>query len=106
MVLPGNEGPTYGERMARVVYNNLPTGNEDIANLKRAFAALIDRVNAISANPTDNAVTITPLEYGMHQSFKAQSVHYLHLASMLAVAAATCEVEQVDPATFPTLPPE
>ena len=37
----------------------------------------------------------------MHQSFKAQSVHYLHLASMLAVAAATCEVEQVDPTTLP-----
>ena len=106
MVLPGNEGPTYGERMTRVAFNNLPAGNDNIARFKREFAALIDRVNDISANPTDAAVMITPLEYGMHQSFKAQSVHYLHLASMLAVAAMTCDVEQVDPATFPTMPPE
>ena len=104
MVLPGNEGPTYGQRLVRVGFN--PSGSDAVADLKQSFAALIDRVNDISANPTDATVTITPLEYGMHQSFKAQSVHYLHLASMLAVAAATCEVEHVDPATFPTLPPE
>ena len=104
MVLPGNEGPTYGERMTRVRFNNLPAGNEDIVKLKREFAALIDRVNDIKANPTDAAVMIEPIEYAMHQGWKAQSIHYLHLASMLAVAAMTCEVERVDPAQFPTLP--
>ena len=105
MVLPGNEGPTYGERMTRVRFNNLPTGNEDITKLKREFAALIDRVNAIKANPTDAAVMMEPIEYEMHKSAKAQAIHYLHLASMLSVAAMTCEVEPVDPDQYPTLPP-
>ena len=106
MVLPGNEGPTYGERMTRVRFNNLPAGNEDIVKIKREFAALIDRVNDIKANPTDTAVMIEPIEYGMHQGWKAQAIHYLHLASMLAVAAMTCEVGQVDPDHLPPRPPE
>ena len=105
MVLPGNEGPTYGERMTRVRFKNLSAGNEDIAKLKREFAALIDRVNGIKPNPTDAAVMMDPIEYGMHQSAKAQAMHYLHLASMLSVAAMTCEVEPVDPDQYPTLPP-
>ena len=106
MVLPGNEGPTYGERMTRVRFNNLPAGNEGIVKIKREFAALIDRVNDIKANPTDAAVMMAPIEFGMHQSWKAQAMHYLHLASMLAVAAMTCEVEQVDPDHLPPRPPE
>ena len=99
MVLPDNHQPTYGERMVRVKFN--PSSDDQVAQFKQAFAALIDRVNSISANPTEGTVGIEPMEYAMHQGYKAQAIHYLDLAAMLAVKAATSAVEPMDPAQQP-----
>ena len=99
MVLPGNKEPTYGERLVRVGFN--PSESEQVDRLKRDFAALIDRVAEVKANPQGKPSSIHPVEYAMHQGWKSQAIHYLDLACMLAVKAATVQVEPMDPSDLP-----
>ena len=99
MTLPGNEPMPYGQRLMRIGVT--PSHVDDVDDLRQVFADLIDRVSNLKANPTGGSVAMDPVELGIHQSVKAQAVHYLHVAAMLAMNAATPAVEPVNAEDMP-----
>lgn len=75
-VMPGLDRPlTYGERAVGLTFN--PSGREDVNNVKRLYAALIDKHHSMRATAGDpetkrlHAVAITELQGAQMWSVKA-----------------------------------